>query len=424
MFRRVSEEANQERLVQTVRALVATELQRLGKRVTPRVDGLSLVVGKGADEARADLKGTLDQWESLPEDLRERRVRQIAQLLGEAAGRAPVQMKPRPRRRSSHGLGLSSAIMPIVIALLTLGALLVAYRYLAPNGAATFGRLRGWASAVPGASAIVPKLSNPEPERATLASSACGAAQTRVARGAVVGPADVEGWQVELVLLRRGPPADLSASPSLAQFVRRTGSSAGTVIWKGAESLAEIERFDARVEVTSLPALGQKQLSGVSLVFSGPYVSSYFSEELRADYFKLADALSSALGASEGALFAHCANVETHQIGSWFLGKDPSAAVASLVFFMASYSDLPVLKPEVLGSPTDPRRHGHAFDAISEATTGLDRNSVASLLGSELGMISGRPGKPSRITFPFRDANRANRASLQAASALRLATAR
>ena len=415
----------QERLVQTVRALVAAELERLGKRVTPRVDGLCLVLGKGADEARADLKGTLEQWESLPEDLRERRVRQIAQLLADASGRAPVHRRPPPRQRLSNQAGLASAIKPILIVLLTLGAVLVAYRYLAPNGATAFSRLRGWVSAVPGASAIVPKLTHPEPERATLASSACGAAQTRVARGAVVGPADVEGWQVELVLLRRGTPADLSASPALAQFVRRKpGSSSGTLIWKGAESLAEIERFDAQVVVTALPALGQKQLSGVSLVFSGPYVGSYFSEQLRGDYFKLADALSSALGASEGGLFAHCADVEAHHIGSWFLGKDPSAAVASLVYFMASYSDMPVLKPEVLGSPTDPQRHGHTFDAISEAATGLDRNSVASLLGGELGMISGRPGKPSRLTFPFRDANRASRAALQTASALRLATAR
>jgi hypothetical protein len=92
---------------------------------------------------------------------------------------------------------------------------------------------------------------------------------------------------------------------------------------------------------------------------------------------------------------------------------------------MASYSDAPpVLKAEVLGLASDPQRHSHAFDAISEAASGLDRNAVATLLGDELGMISGRPGKPSRLTFAFRDANRATRASVAAAGALRLARAR
>ena len=424
MFFVVSGEDNHEQLLQRVRGMVEAELQRLGRKVTLRVEGQWLVVGKGGDEARADLGGTLAQWDNLPDDLRERRVRQIAELLAQASGRKPLSVRPK-RQRPPAGMGWLAKIKPIFIALIMIGVLGVAFRYLSPHGATYLARVDGLLHALPSASAIAPKLLNPEPERAVIASAACGAAQTRVARGAVVGPSDTEGWQVELVLLRRGPHVDLGASPALAQFVRRKpGATSGTFIWPGASSLVESERFDAQVLVQTLPDLGDKHLSGLSLVFSGPYVSPYFSEDLRSDYFKLADALASALGATEGGLFARCANADVHQIGAWFLGANPGAAVASLIYFMASFADPPVLKPEVVGSRTDPRRHDHAFDVISLAANELDRGAVASLLGGELGMISGRPGKPSHLTFPFRDANRATRASVAVAGALRLASAR
>jgi hypothetical protein len=94
-----------------------------------------------------------------------------------------------------------------------------------------------------------------------------------------------------------------------------------------------------------------------------------------------------------------------------------------LVYFMADFSDAPLLKPEVLGSSGDPQRRDHAFDVIGAAASALDRSAAATLIGTELGMISGRPNQPVRLTFPFRDANRATRASLTAARALKLAAA-
>jgi hypothetical protein len=236
---------------------------------------------------------------------------------------------------------------------------------------------------------------------------------------------EVEGWQVELVLLRRGPVVDLSHSGSLAQFVRRdAGSKTAKLSWPRASSLVGQERFDAQIEVRVLPALGAKKISGVSLSFSGPYVVPYFTEDQRADYFLLADALADALGATDGALFAHCADSESHHVGSWFLGATPGAAVGALIYFMESYTDLPVLKPEVLGSGEETARRGHVFDAIDQAAGALSRSSVATLVGSELGMISGRPNHPARLTFPFRDGSRASRSGLSAARSLGLASSR
>ena len=430
----MSGEVSDEQLVQQIRAMVEAELQRRGKPAKLRVEGQVLVAGKGATEARADLKGSIQQWDSLPDDLRERRVQQIAQLLSEGAERAPAVVA-RPRR--SNRPFLPSFVAPLIVVALTAVGLTLAYRYLAPNNEPAFTQFRSWVNRGPGAgvSAIASAIastsaptynaSNIEHERAVIASVACGKSRARVARGGSVGPADVEGWQVELVLLRRGPPLDLSQSSALAPFIRRSaGASTGTLVWAKASSLVAEQRFDAQVGIRALPALGEKRLSGVSFVFSGPYVVPYFTEDQRADYFLLADALADTLGATDGALFAHCTDSNAHHVGSWFLGPTPGGAVAAMIYFMDVFTDVPVLKPEVLGSGADEVRRGRAFDAINQAAGALSRGSVATLVGSELGMISGRPNKPARLTFPFRDGNRASRAGLQAARSLGLASSR
>src|SRR6185369_5029585 len=402
--------------------MVEAELQRRGSPGKPRLEGQVLVVGRGATEARADLKGTIQQWDSLPEDLLERRVQQMAQLLSEGARRAPPSQPVAARRARGSGAfaSLRRVLAPLLILALMVYALGVAYRYLSPNKQSPLAELEhllgrspiasAIGSAITSATAPTYNASNIEHERAVIASAACAKSRTRVARGGSVGPADVEGWQVELVLLRRGPVVDLSQSGALAPFVRRdAGSKTAKLSWAKASSLIARERFDAEIDVRALPPLGVKNISGVSLVFSGPYVVPYFTEDQRADYFLLADALADALGATDGGLFAHCADSESHHVGSWFLGATPGAAVGSLIYFMQSYSELPALKPEVLGSGPEPARRGHTFDAIDQAAGALGRSSVATLVGSELGMISGRPNRPARLTFPFRDGSRAAR---------------
>jgi hypothetical protein len=430
----VSGELTDEQIVERIRAMVEAELQRRGSPGRLRVEGRFLVVGTGAREARADLEGTIRQWDSLPEDLLERRVQQMAQLLSEGAQRSPLVAQSTAARRV-RGPGaltlLRRVLAPLSILALMVCALGVAYRYLSPNKQSPLLALQQVLNQSPIGSAIAsataPRYdaSNIEHERAVIASAACAKARTRVARGGSVGPADVEGWQVELILLRRGPIVDLSQSSLLAPFVRHDASTKTAKLnWAKASSLLARERFDAQIEVRALPALGVKNISGVSLVFSGPYVVPYFTEDQRADYFLLADAMADALGATDGGLFAHCADNESHHVGSWFLGATPGATVGSLIYFMESYSDLPALKAEVLGSGAEPARRGHTFDAIDRAASALSRSSVATLVGNELGMVSARPNRPARLTFPFRDGNRASRAGLEAARSLGLASSR
>ncbi|MEO6601458.1 MAG: hypothetical protein ABIQ16_16395 [Polyangiaceae bacterium] len=418
----MSAEVRNERLVEAVRGSVAQELERLGERGVLRSEGAWLVLGKGSTTTRAEVQGTLEQWEGLPDDLRQRRARQLAErLLAQPAKRPPA---PR-RQRLSNRPGWLSVIAPVLVVAATGYALLLAYRVLSPNGSYSWENL---SSSFRRTSAVTAASTSPAPPQrqpTTPVVSRCDQVRARVARGGNIGPGDVDGWQVELVLLRRGTPVDLAHEAALKPFLQpRVGSTASTWVWPNAKSLCITERVDAQVEVHALAPLGAAELSGVRFVFSGPYVAPYFSEEMRSDYLLAADALADALSATEGALFAHCANPDAHSIGSWFLGANPGAAMGSLVYFMAGFSDLPVLKPEVLSRGNGPAERSRAFDLINQATSGLDRASSATVLGRERGMISGRPHKPSRLTFPFGDANRAQRASLDVARALGIARIR
>ena len=405
-----------------LRALVEQELSRIGVRGGLRLEDDALLLRRSTGTTRAEIRGTLAQWDSLPDDLRARRIQQLAGLLAAEDILAPLPARAAQQAQAARralGLRWYSVFAPISVMALSAAAIAVAYHYLAPSGAgpSLFG-----SAVLPSARAAIARAVDSDRERSAFAGAACAQTRARVAQGANIGPADDEGWVVELALLRRGAAVDLSAAPGLAKFITRSsGTLTGTVSWANAGHLSAARRFDAEVSMVVRAPLGQNQISGLDLVFSGPYVMPYFTEDQRGEYFRLADALAEELHATDGALFAHCASSDSHQIGSWFLGPTPGGAVASLIYFMASYSELPLLKPNVLGPSSGPPEHGHAFDVISGAASGLDRSAAATLIGRELGLISGRPDHGTRITFPFRDANRATRASVGIARALALA---
>ena len=66
---------------------------------------------------------------------------------------------------------------------------------------------------------------------------------------------------------------------------------------------------------------------------------------------------------------------------------------------------------------------GFAFERLSDATRKLDRSRSGEIVGPHGGMIGGAPGSSS-LTFPFRDADRAARASRELARALEIGVAR
>src|SRR4051794_15368042 len=100
-------------LASQIQALVEQELARIGTRAVLRLDieRGELALGHGPAEQRVEIRGTLAQWESLPDDLRDRRIAQIAALLtadsrAPLPGRSPAAQPIAPARPPSRALGL------------------------------------------------------------------------------------------------------------------------------------------------------------------------------------------------------------------------------------------------------------------------------------------------------------------------------
>jgi hypothetical protein len=269
---------------------------------------------------------------------------------------------------------------------------------------------------------VLPRL-RPKPEkgdpeayeraRRERAVRVCEDTRARVVRGAVIGATDVEGWVVELVLLRSGsepfvPSRDLTGIVEQNRFV-----------WQQAPELSSISPGSVEVaEATSRPAR-----PGVRLTFDGSYVTAYFREEERPLWVRTAGALAKQVRAAYGGLYARCAAGSAHHLGSWFLGPAPDGAAAALLYFMGTYADVPHVQRALLepdgGAGLD---RGFAFEQLVSATRRLDRSRLGVILSPHGGMIGGGPGS-TFLTFPFRDADRAARASRDLARALDIAGA-
>jgi hypothetical protein len=151
----------------------------------------------------------------------------------------------------------------------------------------------------------------------------------------------------------------------------------------------------------------------VRLTFTGRYVLPYFREEERPAVIHAAAALAERVGATHGGLYARCEHSSSHQLGAWFLGPGPRGAAASLVYFMGVKAEVPQVRAELSAG-------SRALDRLGQAFEPFDRPRVGKLVGTHGGMIAGRAEGPGSITFPFRDGNRAARASLELVRAAKL----
>jgi hypothetical protein len=152
---------------------------------------------------------------------------------------------------------------------------------------------------------------------------------------------------------------------------------------------------------------------------SGHYVVPYFNEPERLDYLRFARVLTDALGADYAGLYARCASGTSHQIGSWFRGPTSGGSLASLLFFMGVYADHPDLRLSVHAptgaSSVDP---AFALKSLIGAATPVKKARILELVAADGGMVTGTDDQISTITFPYRDGNRAGRASHVAAREL------
>lgn len=259
----------------------------------------------------------------------------------------------------------------------------------------------------------------PEGDRELRAEKVCQRTRSRVMRGATVGPLDVEGWVVELAL-QRGGSESLRNPGVLGEFIE-VDQPKPHVIWPQAPALSALSGLDTQVEVAEsvMGSAGIPDRRALVLTFHGSYINPYFEEKQRIQYLMFANALAQRLGATHGALYARCKGGATHHIGAWFLGPSPGEALGSLIYYMGTFADSPHVATTALSDAAVPDR-AQMFDGIRRASARAPRPEIGRWLGAQGGMIAGPADGPTRITFPFKDANRASRASRETARILEI----
>ena len=359
----------------------------------------------------AELGTLVGDWATLAEDARARRVMEVARRL--SSERRAVAALDSSRRR-----GIPSWARPAVAGVAAVAAALVGARYYELHAAGEAKLARTAAT----------RTDPDQVERVARAARVCQATRSRVMRGASIGPSDAEGWVVELWVLRPPDQPEVTTDPALGELVRAgTGTDRGRVVWKGAPSLTAIDSEGSSVAVTdaALPSSGPPVYRGARVTLSGRFAPLYFDETTRRDYHRFARAVADAIGARYAALYARCDGNDAHHIGSWFRGPSPGGAVTSLLFFMGAFGEHPELRAPLLVEPVSGKMDaGYAFQNVSNVAGALKKARVMTMLGPELGMIAGVDGQSSIITFPFRDANRASRATLTIARELGIDDAR
>jgi serine/threonine-protein kinase len=344
--------------------------------------------------------GTLvSEWPALPEDARARRATELARRLS-TERRAVASLSP------SRHAGAPSWLRPAALATAVAIAAIVGARLyqLHPSDGAAVRPSR-----------VLPKEDPEERERAARAARVCEATRSRIMRGASIGPTDAEGWVVELWFLRAPERGALLADPSLAEFVTpETQTEKGRITWQGAPTLSTLVGVDTTVAAVAadLTTAGAPTYRGARVVFNGRFVAPYFDDTLRRDYVRLVLAMTDALAVDYAALYARCVSGDAHHIGAWFRGPTPGGAVTSLLYSMGAFGDHPELRATLLApAGATGRDLAYAFNNVANATSLLRKARIMTMLGPELGMIAGLDGKVSTVTFPFRDANRASRAT-------------
>lgn len=347
------------------------------------------LVGNG-EPVSLPLDGLDERWTQLAFEERERESAHLARALQRL--RRPISpVAPRGRSRTfgllvGAGLLLAAAVIyRKVQAQLQLGAALDAARQ---------SQL---------------EITDPDRERERHAAQVCNATRARLARGGTVGPADTEGWVVELALVRE-TGADW---PNLAPFLSLAeGSTTGNVSWDGTPELARLSGHDTRVEVRdALWPATMPQYRERRLTFFGSYVAPYFREREQIQLIRLGHALAERHKATLGALYARCADGDEHHMGSWFVGTSPGAAAASLLFFMGAYASPPQLPQDLLSSRKEqPFEPEFALTNLLAAAQRLKKPELIAKLGPQDGTVAGS-GDSITLAFPFVQSDRALLAS-------------
>jgi serine/threonine-protein kinase len=392
--------------------LVSELLGRFGVAGTVMIDGNRATLSGHGPTVEIDVSQSLADWNQLGDEARRKRALETARRLASER-----------RRAGAASQAANDSRMPAWLVTAALGVVVIG------AGAAFLlwqGKTATESRASPRRSGPVVDYDAYERERLERAERVCNATRSRIMRGAPVGPSDVEGWVVELSLLTSKDGPDPISNAALPTFVS-AGTGHGRIVWSQAGSIASLDGpgTEASVAAANMPTTGAPVFKGLRLVLTGRYVGVYFDEEARVALVRFALSFSDALHAEYAALYARCAAGRAHHLGSFFRGPSPGGAVASLLYFIGAFGDVPDVRRSLLsptgGADGDP---AFAFQSVVRASAPLKKNRIMAMVGAEGGMISGLDGQPSTLSFPPRDPNRAARASHRIAQELGIGESR
>ena len=407
-------EAPQAKHLRDIELHLQEVLARFGMAGQVRLqDGVATLSGAGRT-VQTDASALVETWDSLSDADRHRACVDVVRSL--TAQRRAAFGTPADRR-SFPWFPVAAASLAAVVT--------VAYLYARP----IFGRGDAGGDTTLRRRAATTASDDSAPttdDRESRAARVCEQTVGRVSRGATVGTTDTEGWVIELTLLGRRTTTPMDANAVLDRYVQlEPGTATGRWVWGETPELARIEGSSTRVELRSAFPASEPvgDWDGVRITWSGRYVTPYFDQSRRGQYLTVAHAMTRELNATHAGLYARCRAGVTHHLGAWFSGPGSPGAAAALVYFMGAFASPLHVPAELFGPDGGPRRLAGVFTAVVEATAPLKRSSLATVLGAQDGLVTGPKGGPAIITFPFRDGNRATRASHQLAAFVGLAAA-
>jgi hypothetical protein len=383
---------------------IEVELGRCGHPGKIRIDADMVYLHHGEVNLNYPLGSWASSWPRIDDQARQKHVSALARRISQSRNLGPTRSPRIP-------IVVDPRLLAVAVVLIISGIyyLVFSQEHEAPEGrtAKRRGSFEG--------SATKESVAASGTDPAHRTERVCAATMTRVFRGGSVTIADVDGWIVEIALMgARGKPTEWQPE-ILQKYLEAPNDPKGSrFIWKEEPGLAPLDTSDTLVKARHVDVSdGSESRWSLVLSFGGTLVDPYFQEASRNKYYHIAHSLSDDLNAELGALYASCQGNPTHALGSWFRGRDAAGAATSLMYFMGMYASPSHIGPAQYLTPGSDgaTKHETALFNIGKNSASVNRKALSGVVGEEGGMAFGAVNSPVTITFPFRDGNRASRAS-------------
>lgn len=390
------------RSMREIRDHVKDAFGRVGVAGEIDVEGDQLVLSGHGPAVRLSVGAAVEDWPNLAPDVRQRRCNELARRL--AGLRRAAMERARPEPASRHvSVSPWLLILPVVGVLGAAGYMIQARDE--PIAEAS-------SSSKPAMPAPPASASAGIEQRDLRAQRVCAATAARVARGATVGPTDVEGWEIEAAFL-----GEHAGEGLLDDYLQLANPGTYVVTWAEAPKISEQKSASTRAVISR--GTGPDGAPELRITFGGRYVTPYFTQDHRIQFVRLAQAIATRLGATQAGLYARCHGAPSRHVGSWFYATSVGETPLALVRFMRPPvgprpGETEQHPPAPAGSaqaPTGAGGGGGLSTLLQAAPVGITRDAVTRWVAPAGGMVSGTNKTVSTIMFPFRDASRAARAA-------------